>query len=913
MGFSSNRRDRLFKERNLNNLYARADRKVYLALGGKTPLLADQWALSFPAGVWYVFTQGDPKRLYDDGSGIPGIGTVYRLNHDQDVVSAELLQLDSVQLDPAGGQVYVDRWLNGYEPTAPTADVLAIHYSFELHSRTIDGTAYDVHLGLNPPDPWPAGGIPYSSYVRSVFAATGFTPYMPPARIHRYRRSVADIACEGLLQFTIKRTWLRFDCWRVHNCGDKVLVVYLEKPDGSKYGVQIPPFEVRSYRRRANGDWVRTWPGTQALECCQFFPYFKGDIPFFAGGPPQDWTSSVNSGVALIHERAQSANNLANPWVFLQWQQALRATLDPRVPYNARAVYGEFYADPTDLDALIGDCVHTWGRARLANATEEKIIEIKGTADLIAKLAEESIACTVAGQTLSVTNRSRWTRIYPLDCSVFQTAKNGDSGNRYWDISGASPSFTVTYPAYFCIQPSPDTSWGQRWTSQGWNAVAAPTIFDKIDTLRKKVLVELGWLATENQYETIPEAFHASAVTLTPFGLAMRVPTTVPVYEVAFQFDGTTEFEGSQDDSGLHPRLIPVGTSPDGTYNLDNYWAADVHILLAPPLSAGGVNSTWRELFPAVDIGGYGPAVWTAYVPAGGPWAYARTEYDWEVNRVFELDSDGDLFSMGADYWVNKWGGPGGEDASVRVSGKTNLTAQKVAVDLDFADTFPTDALRDAAPDDVWPDVHKPRRAGCTVIGYGATKGFDGQTMLHHDPADGASAHPYYRFSSYQFFQRLPKSAWMWDLLEYSVRAWRRTYRRVKGELDIPVGPGRKLADGCDAAGRGEEAAGWVQYLNFQGYSDLAALGLPVHDDGLNSGTPYYITIDDLSRWLGARGFAYNLDLIGYTVAYPLGEVIPKRRYGPAEETENLNLWSVPLAWYRSAQHRFVNLRLTGE
>jgi len=60
----------MWNARNLNELYARADRKLYLAFGGKTPLLADQWAMTFPAGVWYVFTSGSPKRLYDDGSGI---------------------------------------------------------------------------------------------------------------------------------------------------------------------------------------------------------------------------------------------------------------------------------------------------------------------------------------------------------------------------------------------------------------------------------------------------------------------------------------------------------------------------------------------------------------------------------------------------------------------------------------------------------------------------------------------------------------------------------------------------------------------------------------------------------------------------------------------------------------------------
>ena len=913
MGFAPFRKAGMWNARNLSELYARADRKLYLALGGKTPLLADQWAMAFPAGVWYVFTSGTPKRLHDDGSGIPGIGTTYRLNHDQATVETEASKLDSVHVDFVGGQVFLDKWLYAGDAT-PSIDVLPIHYSLALLTRTIQGRQFDCHLGLNPADVWLPGELDRSSYVRSVFSATGLSPYLPPGRIHRHHRAVAEVAIEGPAEFTIKRDWLRFDCWRVHNCSPNTIRVLLES-DVAPGIVTIPAFECRTFRRVPDRGWLTSWGGSDGAPTCHFWPYLTGDVPFFAGGPPASWSKSAGSGQALALERSQSANNLANPWSFLEWQHVIRATLDPRTPYDVRGNYGEFYADPSNDEALIGDCVHTWGRARLANATEEKIVEIKGTGDLFRVLALEGIVCSVSGGTLTISNRSPWTRIYPLDCSAFQEAKDADAGNRFWDISGASPSFSVAYPSRYAIQPSPSTGWGNRWTGMTWATVDAPSIFDTIDTLRRRVLVELLWMATPDEEVRIPEAWQVSPVTLTPFGLMIRIPTVSPTYDVAVQFDGTTEFEGFQDDSGLFPRYIAQGISPNAASRADNYWASDMHVLLAPPLTVGGFNPQWRELFPTIstDLLGVAPVVWTAYVPAGGPWSYSRTVYDWEVNRAFELSTEGDIFSMGADFWVNKWGGAGGIDASVRVPGLPNLTEQITTTEPALETESPGSFLRPAGADDVWFDVYKPLRAGTTIIGYGAAHGFDGQTYIHHDPQDGTSVHPYWPSYPYQFFQKIAKTAWLWDLLEYSVRDWTRIYRRVRGEYDIPVGEGRNLYDGLDAAGRGEEAAGYCQYLTFQGYSDLAALALPVRDDGVNVATPYYILLDDLAAWLRTNDFAYNLDVVAITGTYPSGVIVPLRSYGPAETVQDISLYSITYARRRSAQLRFVDLRLQGE
>ena len=916
MGFAPSRKAKMFNARNLNNLYARADRKVYIALQGKSPLLADNWTLTHPAGVWYVFTSGVPKRLHDDGSGIPGIGTVYRLNHDQAAVPFELAKLDSVSLDTAGQQVFCDRWTYATDPT-PDADVLAVHYSFETHQRVINGVAYDVHLGLQPPDPWFTGGDPQSSFVRSVFAATALPPYFPPGRSHRHKLSVAEIACEGINQFVIKKEWTRYDCWRIHNLSEFSLTLVLEFPNGSSARQTIPPYECRTARRAANGLWISVWaPSFPDLPTCYFWPYQTGDIPLFASGPPQRWTETTNSGQALALERSQSANNLANPWLILDWMKALSATLDPRVPYDIGPNYRDFYADPQNDDNAIGDCVFTWGRARLAvgGSSEDLVIEIPSVNALIPTLAGYGIECSVSGTTLTITNRGRWTRLYALDCNLFTNANNVNLPDRFWSLATGN-TFDVGFPVRYTKQPHNDFS--IAWKANTWATTTPPTIFDTIGALRRKVLVEAGWMLSETEFLEIPEGFASSLVTLTPLGLTMRVPTTTYVYDVATQVDGTYEYEGGWTggagtflQTGIYPRFMRAGLSRSLAFD-DNYWAADQTWLLQPPgMPPEGLVYKFSDAFPSVNASsdsGY-PSIWTAYIPAGGPWGYSRTVYDFEIRRCFEITAEEDTFSNGADFWVNKWGGPGGVDASVRIPGNPDVMPQYRYVSSDT-----TEGFERVATDDIWFDSTLPLRAGTSFQNADANDGFDGVTLIHPEPQDGASVQPYSILPPYQLHQKIPKTAWLWDLLEYHVRAWRRSYRHVKGEHDIPVAAGRALISCLDSAGSGEEFGDYVIYLTFQGYSDLLANGVPCRSDGVASTSPYFVTIDNLAAFIDRRGFSYLLDTIQYPPSYPSGVVISKRRYGPAETTESLGLYSVQYAWYRYAQHRFVDLRFQGE
>jgi hypothetical protein len=901
----------MFNARNLNGLYARADRKVYLSLGGKSPLFADSWLMSFPAGVWYVYTSGSPKRLYDDGSGIPGIGTDYRLNHDQTAPARELTKLDSVYVDRAGGQVFVDQWIIPGQPD-PVVDVLAIHYSFELHRREINRTLYDVHLGYAPPDVWLDGVPQASSYVRSKFEALSTTPYFPPGRIHKHKTAVAEIACEGLTEFTIKREWQRFDCYRVHNCGSGNLTVRLELANGFGSRVTVPPFNTRCYRRRPNGEWSISWSGTNSVastETCYFFPYFRGDIPFHAGGPAKEWLSGLTTGAALALESSAGANNLANPWVILEWQRRLRATLDPRVPYNARGNYGAFYADPANEDNLIGDCVNTWGRCILVNTTtqERKTVRINGMRDLEPKLNLHGITTSLVDETLSLSS-GQWDRILPLDCSIFVTASSD-----YWTIGaiGSPTDYLLSYPRYKLMSPAQYS----QWAAAGWS-YGTPHMFQTIGYLRKLVAVEFGWASSVDDIgRYMPGGWNISDVTLTPLGLSIRVPNPTFTWDVASGVLGTTEYEGGSTpigtgDDGLFPRYFPYGLGV-GTSATDNFWSGEFHVLLATPSQISGVPSTkilYQDLFPAVNAANSSttrPAVWTGYVPAGGPWAFSRTVYDYELRRVYEITAEGDTYSLGADFWINKWGGPGGVDASVRKPGRPNVTEQFI---------FDGNNVVSAGPDDIWFDINKPLRAGSTEAASSSYNyGFDGVTKIHNVVTSLSNTMPYYLPDGYRWHQKVAKTAWLWDLLEWSVRSWTRIHRRVVGERDIPVAPGIKLVDCLDSAGRGYEYGDPVVYLNYGGWGYLMALGVTVHDNGIESGTIYYVTVADLAAFIAGRGLGYNLDVIN-TPSGPTSQiVVANRRYGPAEGVESLSMYSVPLAWYRDAVHRFVDLRLPGE
>ena len=521
MAFATDRKDKMFTARNLNYLYSRFDQKCYQAFNGMGPLFANSaagvWQGQYPYGVWYVF-RNDPdscKRLRDGGESplpyIPGIGYNWRDNHQQIDTKIQLSKLENKHLDVAGGQVYVDHWVAGGDPF--TCDVAAIHFSFELLTREIGGIKYDVHLGWDPQD-----GSGLASYVRGSLGA-GIDPTLPPGRIHKHRLAVAEIAIEGLSEFKILNTYQRYDCWRVHACGQSGVTVFLQNPDGSADRYLVDRGSCRSFRRRPDGTWAALFPGGGV--CRYFFPYFPGDIPFLAEGPPE-WSDTVTQSEFLTLERSAQANNVANPFIMFEWRRIMGAVHDPFIPYDPRQIYTGVYADPSNANTTIGDAVFTWGRARVTYANAalnifKDIIKLfSGANNLVENLRSLGIEVNETDTEIELSSTNGLIRIYPIDANIFTTA-----ADPFWEIGIVPVTISTIYP----VQYSMGTDSSLPSGTYTWDAGNQPTIFDSMRDLRRKIGVEVGFLNNYTDVDDITEE-KVSIISMTPMGLMCRAATS---------------------------------------------------------------------------------------------------------------------------------------------------------------------------------------------------------------------------------------------------------------------------------------------------------------------------------------------------------------------------------------------------
>ena len=373
MAYARDGNDRMFNASNLNDLYSRFDRKCFLALNGCSQLfitnpdpvggglLPGQIYLGGNYGIIYQYRK-DPStcRRLGDVAVNQSFGSPIINDHDQSRALDELSKLEVKHLDIAGGQVYLDKF--GPFPVPFDCDLTPVQFSFELLTREVNGKLYDVHLGWDP-----------TTYGQTSFVSEslGNVPRLPPSRIHKHKTAVADIFIEGDLEFIIKNTYQRYDCWRVHNCNASNLIVKLQSDSGSSISVIIEPSSCRSFRRSPDGEWITAWPNGSA--CRYFFPYLAGDVPFFAGGPPPD-ASWVQQGFISINVSAY-ANNVANPFLLFAWQTMLFAQLDPRNLHNILSVYKGAYQDPLKDSTIIGNAIFTWGRAKVVKLKAGVIIE----------------------------------------------------------------------------------------------------------------------------------------------------------------------------------------------------------------------------------------------------------------------------------------------------------------------------------------------------------------------------------------------------------------------------------------------------------------------------------------------------------------------------------------------------------
>ena len=473
MPFAIDRKDRMWNARNLNDLYARFDNKCARALDGKTPFVVGLGS-KIPFGVQYDYSRDPDTSFYVFGSTLT-----------QTQIAVELSKLETKHQDKEGGQVYVDKYVTAFNSN--DCNIAAIQKSFEVHKRIVDDIEYDVHLGW---DDWDSG---YLSYVRSYFSSVSSVPSLPPGRIHNHKIAVAEIRLEGVATFKILNSYKRFDCWRVHNCGSRDMKVLLQLPDESAQIHTVPAMGCRSFRRRADGSWATTW--RDGTPCVYFFPYFSGDVPYFAGGPPM---YGQPDSLAVCMERSAKANNIANPFILLQWMRAMGAWVDARYTYDIRAMYPE-YADPTNANTFIGDAVFTWGRARVqiyssltGEVFEDYIRVFSGTTLFLEQLNRVGINVEVSGDLLVMTSKmpNAIIRIYPIDCNVFF----GDP-NPFWQINPTTTYISIAYPSYYYTQNVATPNAATQWIAGN-----VPTWMERMRDLRARIAVEEGFI---NSYDPL--------------------------------------------------------------------------------------------------------------------------------------------------------------------------------------------------------------------------------------------------------------------------------------------------------------------------------------------------------------------------------------------------------------------------
>jgi hypothetical protein len=863
MPLAIDRKDAMWNARNLNDLYARFDNKCARTLDGKTPFVIGL-SLKIPFGVQYEYCTDPATSFYVTGS-----------TPTQTQIDVELSKLESKYLDVVGGQVYVDHYVTSFNSSY--CNVEAIQKSFELHKRNINGIDYDVHLGF---DDWNSG---LSSYVRAYFSSVSSTPSLPPGRIHKHKIAVADIKIEGPTEFRILNTFQRFDCWRVHNCGQNGVTVFLQLPDGSADRHTVPPRGCRSFRRRPDGTWATTWQG--GTPCTYFFPYFQGDVPYFAGGPPM---YGQPDSLAVCMERSAKANNIANPFIVLQWMRAMEAWIDARYMYDIRAMFPE-YEDPTNANTAIGDAIFTWGRARvqiyssLSGVVFEDYITIfTGVTDFMPKLERIGVNVEVDGDVLEMSSKrpDAIVRIYPIDCNVFF-----GSSDPYWEINPTTTFISIAYPSYYYTQNVATPN-----AATQWQAGNVPTWMETMRTLRRRIAVEEGFINAFDDVVDISEE-KVGIVRLTPIGLQVAVSTAVGIDQFdANAFSDLPSYERTANVMELRTDWRPAGFGA-GAYSNSPYISAKKTYIVAQPSNYGGM---YGHVFPQIgtSIGGGAsyPAVNCAYIASGGPWGFSSSVYDYNLQRVFTTNpvSPATTNVFGSDFWINKWGGKGGVDASVRVLGRPDRTVQSTGVADDVFKDQNNAAMACLAPWYTQVSVTSTEQAYIADIRWTAS------TYFNLPYSSTANVLDYDGIG--QFYHKIPKSAFLWNLLEAHVSGWNRAVPLAHGEVWCPIyafdavgvlAPS-KLGDFIpkDTTPTGAEGI----YLSLDQYDACLAngIGAQTGTDPATGDPYYYVSQTAISSYCGSKGFrSYNFDV---TNARPYESTpiaatawIPKRAYGFGE------------------------------
>lgn len=870
--------DEMFNSSNLNDLYARFDRKCFLTLNGKSPLFGTRlsdggYGLPIPYGVVYQYRRDAAtcRRL---------ASAQYLENYSQQAANFALSQLEVVNQDLTNGQVYVDRHI----PLASTlsVDIKSIHFSFELLKRSVGGIDYDVHLGWEPTSP---------SLKSVVKNSLGFDiPLLPPGRIHKHRLAVADIWIEGFSDFIISNKWQRYDCWRIHNCNSTALEVELQLPDGGSTTVSIEPCSCRAFRRAPNGLWITTWPGGEP--CRYFFPYLSGDVPYFAGGPP---TAGATSHFIDI-EKSAAANNIADPFILFRWYQAMWGQIDPDAAHDILTAYRGAYADPMVESNFIGDVVFTWGRAKVVRSfassgitIDERIVNFAGVETLLEDLESIGTYASQSAGSLSIYSRNPNVRIriYPIDANIFV----GGINKPYWEITATPASFSTSYPTSMYRQ---DTS---QMGFEGFAPTNLPDIFETIKDLRRRIAVEEGYFLNYNDEPDVAYD-RVSRIYLTPIGLICFAVSDGPIslFDGTYAYSTIDAYEKRANVNEVFIRSRNIGDAGPFSGFANKKFVGSVRTYI---LQGGSTYASFERIFPRLftSTGTESRGVNAAFVPAGGPWGFASSVYDPELSRVLGVSAGG------ADFWINKWGGANGVDATVRVLGQPDQTLQ-----TPIQTTTATPSL---VRDDVFRDANGCKMAG--LAGETTNGGLVNIAQINYKILDQYFDLPYEPSLTPQaegtgpIFHKLPKSAWLWNLLEWFVESWTRSIPLCMGNESAPLIGGIPLRTLMDTLNTGSATdSGQQSYaITAAQYADFLSNGINAYRVALPPPMPpgtydHWVPAQALADYCARYGFtSFNFDtfdaLIGATRRIPL------RSYSEGETTQ--------VASYKDGPQLFRSIR----
>jgi len=327
----------------------------------------------------------------------------------------------------------------------------------------------------------------------------------------------------------------------------------------------------------------------------------------------------------------------------------------------------------------------------------------------------------------------------------------------------------------------------------------------------------------------------------------------------------------------------------------------------------------WDTLNPGDPF--LGKPVDCAFIPPGGPWGFSSGVYDAEKVRAWDLTDPADRRQWGADFWLNKWGGTNGSDASVRIPGSPNRTGQlsRTVDDLSITtdDIFKDQDGATFASTVPFKSIGTDVDEGLTDIAW--TYGNDAFFNLPFSGGVGGSP----------MFHKIPKSTWLWNLLEWSVRSWTRAVPLCHGNLVCPIFDASGTAAvlqvltvnmlllGTTGYEAGLDMDVW--YLTEASHDILIANGVPAYKQTDAFGTDYwFVQAIDLAAYCNRMGFSsWNWDTKDGqpTANPPVADTRYKsvRNYGPGERVQVGSYLDVTTGDYVFLTLRYVDLRLPNE